>query len=170
MKYFLLSVIIVASGMLISSAYAAVYLSSPSTCSGSWASCNYAFSSNDFYAQTSGGYSGIWGDYGFNISTTTGTSTASTTVQIGVEGKAAVCPGSAVISVAISRDGGANFGPYHSRTFGCADSMEWVDVTNDYSPWSASDFSNANLKVKAKCEQGGVYCDLDWLPVKVDIP
>jgi|SRR3989338_6390128 len=151
-------------------AIAAIFIQSPSSCtSTTWMNCQNSFSSNDVRSLGAAPASGVWGDYNFNFGTTTSTSTASTTVQIGVEAKASSCLNSAQMSVAISKNGGASYGTDHSLTLTCAESTNWVDVTADFPSWSTSDFSNSNLKVRAKCDQGS-YCKLDWLPVEVDIP
>ena len=167
-KYIFASV--ASSFLLAGVAFAALYQASPTVCSGNWMTCSNAYASDDTYSEGSAGgvnSSGIWTGYVFGLP---GGATVSK-VEVGVEGKekkvGALCNGTATVDVAISNNGGTSFGPNHTVTLACNDSLTWIDVTADVasSSWTVGSLSSTSFQVRAVCTNR--TCLLDHLPAQV---
>ena len=159
--------LIVTFGLVLVAQASTVITKSPGACNGNWSMCQNAFGSDDTYSVGPAPAIGNWYNYGFSISATT---TASTTVEVGVEAKVTErCSDSNIMSIAVSQNTGVTYGPAHNVSLTCTDATTWIDVTRDFPTWDATTLADSRFRVRAQCVSGA-YCDLDWLPVRVTIP
>lgn len=131
----------------------------------SWQNAEYAYSSDNTYANSSQLVRQEYAGYGFNLPP----NATITKVEVGYE---AYTVGNEGISIVLSVDGGTNWtAAYVSPSLGTTDPdmVSWVDFTSAAS-WTASTLSDSNFQsgvtvVRYGFRTSGVF--LDWLPVRV---
>ena len=130
-----------------------------------WNNAEYAYSSDDPYANSSTAVKQEYGGYGFNLPPTANI----TKVEVGYE---AYTLGDEKIGVALSVDGGIGWtAEYISPSLGTTDQdiVSWIDFAMAAN-WTASMFSDSNFRSRVTVIRVGLQADdvlLDWLPVRV---
>jgi KaiC/GvpD/RAD55 family RecA-like ATPase len=130
-----------------------------------WENAEYAYSSDDTYANSSTPVKQEYGGYGFDLPPTANI----TKVEVGYE---AYTLGDEKIGITLSVDGGIGWtAEYASPSLGTTDQdiVNWIDLTTAAN-WTASMFSDSNFRSGVSIIKVGPHADsvfLDWLPVRV---
>jgi KaiC/GvpD/RAD55 family RecA-like ATPase len=130
-----------------------------------WDNAEYAYSSDDNYANASNPVRQEYGGYGFNLPPTANI----TKVEVGYE---AYTSGDEKIGIALSVDGGIQWtAQCVTPSLGTTDQdmVGWIDFTTAAN-WTASMFSDSNFSTRVQIIKVGVQIDnvfLDWLPVRI---
>ena len=141
---------------------------SPSSCGGDWSSCNRAFK-NDASRSTASVNStlnrtGVWNNYGFSISSN------STIISVNINADFYASNTRGFMSVRVSGDGGATYGPPHVVGGNTIEQTFVINVTDDV-VWTPDKLNNSSFRVQATCFKQGSgtssKCKLDWIPVTV---
>ena len=147
--------------------FADVVRRSPSSCSGEWANCNFAFADdlNVSTADVNGdtNKTGAWRNYGFSLPAIADINGVSVLADFFASRP------SGYINVRVSGNGGASFGPPHRVGGNTTEQRFVIDVTNDW-PWNPGALNDANLVSQVTCfdiNGTSVTCKLDWIPVEV---
>lgn len=156
--------------------YAVNVMRSPTSGDGQWANEGNAFANGGGTSTAFVGNfplnkskSSKWYNYGFNIPSQSTIDRVIIKPDAYDSGVEPANPGR--LSIYVSWDGGASFGPHHVINLPHTEQTFDIDVTGD-TVWTPAKLSNANLRVYAKCHRNGigndVWCNLDWIPVSVD--
>jgi hypothetical protein len=141
---------------------------SPSACSGDWSNCNRAFK-NDASRSTASVNSTlnrteVWNNYGFSISSN------STIISVNINADFYASNTRGFMSVRVSGDGGATYGPPHVVGGNTIEQTFVINVTDDV-VWTPDKLNNSSFRVQATCFKQGSgtssKCNLDWIPVTV---
>ena len=141
---------------------------SPSSCSGAWASCSYAFTDGSGTANIRymGGNStyGYWYNYNYNLPG------SSTIDKIILRTDFFATNNNGYLQIEASNDGGLTYGQPHIFGGNTAEKSYFIDLINDFS-WAPQSLDNSHLRIRARCIKSGgganPACKIDWMPFNV---